>query len=173
MGLFDDMPDQERSGAIISDCGTYRYHLWRRWDECLPTMIFVLLNPSTADASEDDPTIRRCIGFAKREGCGGISVRNVFALRATDPAELLKHPDPFGPENEAHLLAARNVSLMTVLVLGWGAESTNKRLREYYKRAKNCLCQQSPKCFGVTKDGAPRHPLYLRADAEMIQWRAA
>lgn len=171
--LFEPMTDAERSGAILSPCGTYRYHLWRRWDETLPTMVWVMLNPSTADASEDDPTIRRCIGFAKREGCGGISVRNVFALRTTDPAELARHPDPFGPENEKHLQTARYVSLMTVLVLGWGAKSTNKRLKHYYRQAETLCVIQSPMCFGVTKDGDPRHPLYLKSDAPLIRWRPA
>lgn len=168
MNLFDAKIER---GAVISKCGTYRYHLWRIWDDLLPTMVFILLNPSTADASEDDPTIRRCIGFAKREGCGGISVRNVFALRATDPDELAKHPDPFGPDNEEHLLAARNCSLMTVLVLGWGGKLANKRLRHFYKQAEVICMVQSPNCFGVTKDGDPRHPLYLRGDAPMVPWK--
>jgi hypothetical protein len=169
-GLFDEMTAEERSGAILSPCGTYRYHLWRRWDENLPTMCWVMLNPSTADATVDDPTIRRCVGFAKREGCGGISVRNVFALRATDPKELLTHPDPFGPENEEYLGHARRVSLLTVLVLGWGAELKQPRLREGYRRAKVALIAQKPHCFGVTADGSPRHPLYLKADAPLVPW---
>jgi hypothetical protein len=169
--LFDPMTDEQKSGAILSACGTYRYHLWRRWDELLPTMVWVMLNPSTADAAADDPTIRRCIGFAKREGCGGISVRNVFALRATDPDELVKHPDPFGPENEAYLLGARNVSLMTILVLGWGARLTSPRLRGYYRRAEACTVVQKPRCFGVTKAGDPRHPLYLPGNAPLVQWK--
>lgn len=106
--LFDTGPSEnERAGAILSACGTYRYHLWRLWDKALPVMVFVMQNPSTADASHDDPTIRKCIGFAKRHGYGGISVRNIFALRATDERILLTHHDPFGPENDAHLLAAR------------------------------------------------------------------
>jgi hypothetical protein len=168
--LFPDLTDDERSGAILSPCGTYRYHLWRRWNPDLPTMVWVMLNPSTADAKADDPTIRRCVGFAKREGCGGISVRNVFALRATDPSELSKHPDPFGPKNEAYLLHARNVSLMTVLVLGWGARLADKRLRDYYRRAEACCVTQKPNCFGVTKDGDPRHPLYLKGDAPLVPW---
>lgn len=171
MSLFDEMTDEDRSGAVISPCGTYRYHLWRRWDGNLPTMCWVMLNPSTADAKEDDPTIRRCIGFAKREGCGGISVRNVFALRATHPSELAKHSDPFGPENEAHLMGARNVSLLTVLVLGWGAQIGNKRLLSYYTRAQCCLLPQNPYCFGVTKAGGPRHPLYLPGDAPLARWK--
>jgi hypothetical protein len=171
VGLFDCMTDEERSGAIISPCGAYRYHLWRRWDECLPTMCWVMLNPSTADATQDDPTIRRCIGFARREGCGGISVRNVFALRATDPSELAKHADPFGPENEAHLLSARSVSALTVLVLGWGAKIANKRLLHYYRHAEGCLRPQKPKCFGITQKGDPRHPLYLPAGAKLAEWQ--
>jgi hypothetical protein len=166
----DDLTDDDRSGAILSACGTYRYHLWRRWNPLQPTMVWVMLNPSTADAKADDPTIRRCVAFAKREGCGGISVRNVFALRATDPAELARHPDPFGPENEAYLLHARNVSLLTVLVLGWGARIANPRLRGYYDRAACCLVTQRPHCFGVTKGGDPRHPLYLPGDAPLVPW---
>lgn len=167
--LFSEMTDEERSGAILSACGTYRYHLWRRWNPDLPTMCWVMLNPSTADAQEDDPTIRRCIGFAKREGCGGISVRNVFALRATDPKELLKHRDPVGPENEEHLLSARNVSALTILVLGWGSIKS-PRLKWHYIKAANCLLPQSPYCLGTSKDGQPLHPLYLSADTELIKW---
>lgn len=169
--MFSEMTAEDRSGAILSPCGQYRYHLWRRWDESLPTMVWVMLNPSTADATEDDPTIRRCIGFAKREGCGGISVRNVFALRATNPAELALHPDPFGPENERYLTSARNVSLMTILALGWGAKMPCKILRNYYRQAEILIAIQSPKCFGLTKDGDPRHPLYLRANAPLTDWK--
>lgn len=171
MGLFDAMTDEDRSGAIISDCGIYRYHLWRIWNADLPTMVWVMCNPSTASATEDDPTIRRCIGFAKREGCGGISVRNVFALRATNPDELAKHPDPFGPENEAHLMVARSASLLTILVCGWGAKIGSRQLRDYYRRAESMLLIQKPKCFGITKDGDPRHPLYLKGDAPLIPWK--
>ena len=169
--LFPEMTDDDRSGAILSDCGTYRYHLWRRWNPDLPTMVWVMLNPSTADATADDPTIRRCINFARREGCGGISVRNVFALRATNPDELLRHPDPFGPDNETWLLAARQCSLLTVLVLGWGARLTAPRLRSFYQRAECCLVTQKPFCFGTTKAGDPRHPLYLPNNAPLTPWR--
>ena len=160
-----------RSGAVISPCGSYRYNLWRCWDADLPMMVWVMLNPSTADASEDDPTIRRCIGFAKREGCGGIVVRNVFALRATDPSELLNHPNPFGPENDAYLLDARGKARSTILVLGWGNRVRDKRLQAYYVRAEAWLTIREPRCFGITKSGDPRHPLYLRNDAPMIPWQ--
>ena len=166
--LFDSEPEQQ-SGAVISDCGKYRYHLWRIWNSELPVMVWVMLNPSTADATQDDPTIRRCIGFAKREGCGGISVRNIFALRATNPKDLLKHPDPVGPENESHLLSARNSFLMSVLVVGWGC--TIPSLRGRYTTPIACLLPQSPQCFGVTKNGDPKHPLYLPKNAPLVEWR--
>ena len=161
----------QKSGATISACGQYRYHLWRVWCEEAPIMCFVCQNPSTADADADDPTIRRCIGFATRDGFGGISVRNVFALRATDERELLTHPDPYGPDNDDHLLAAGQRSLMTRLVVAWGNEFGGKRLREKYVRAACILAPQGPYCLGTTKSGAPRHPLFLRADTELVHWK--
>jgi hypothetical protein len=170
--LFD-APSEIGAGAIISDCGRYRYHLWRRWDSSLPVMVFVMLNPSTADASQDDPTIRRCIGFAKRDGFGAISVRNVFALRATNPRELLTVADPFGPENEDCLINSRRVSMMTRLVAAWGSKIGGKRLLGYYQRAAVACAINQSYCLGVTKDGDPRHPLYLRNDAPLVRWCSA
>jgi hypothetical protein len=167
--MFKEMSEDDRSGAIISACGKYRYHLWRRWDELSPMMVWVMLNPSTADATTDDPTIRRCIGFAKLHGCGGISVKNVFALRVTDPRELLSSSDPFG-ENEDYLLGARSVTLLTKLVVGWGAKMGGKRLAPYYAKARVLLLPQKPNCFGTTKSGDPRHPLYLPNAAPLIPW---
>ncbi len=158
-----------KSGATISECGQYRYHLWRIWEDERPIMVFVMLNPSTADASEDDPTIRRCIGFAKRDGFGGISVKNVFALRATNPKELLKHPNPRGPENDKYLLDCRGISLLTRLVVAWG--NRENKLRSGYANAANICCSQSAYCLGMTKSGDPRHPLYLANDTPLIPWK--
>src|SRR5262245_43759244 len=121
MGLFTD------SGAVISKCGQYRYDLWRVWDDAAPIMIFVMLNPSTADGETDDPTIRRCMGLARRECCGGIRVRNIFALRATNSGDLLKHPDPSGPLNEKYLRDARVVGAQTRLIVAWGVRLGGKR----------------------------------------------
>lgn len=164
----------QKSGATISECGTYRYHLWRVWDDEKPIMVFVMLNPSTADAQQDDPTIRRCIGFARRDGFGGISVRNVFALRATNPRELIGHRDPVGPLNAEHLLAARSVSLLTKLVVAWGARlpwsGRGSALRTAYCNAANICMGHQACCLGVTKSGDPRHPLYVRGDAELVRW---
>ncbi len=173
MSLFAEQT--ELTGATFSECGVYRYHLWRVWNQELPIMVFVMQNPSTADATENDPTIRRCIGFAKRDGFGGISVRNVFALRATDERVLLTHPDPFGPDNEQHLLAARNVSLMTRLVAAWGnrlAFKKGSRHRDMYCKAANACAMQHAYCLGTTKSGDPCHPLFLPKNRELIPWKS-
>ena len=157
-----------KSGATFSDCGQYRYHLWRQWNEEAFVMAFIMLNPSTADANEDDPTIRRCIGFAKREGAGSISVRNVFSLRATDPKELAKHADPVGPNNY-YWLTGRVVPLSKIVV-AWGAMIKNPRLRDGYLIARAAV-RCAAYCLGTTKSGDPRHPLYLPANAPLISWK--
>lgn len=159
------------SGATISDCGRYRYRLWRTWEINLPTLCFVMLNPSTANECEDDPTIRRCLGFARRDGFGGISVTNLFAFRATDPAELSKVSDPVGPLNEEFLLRSRGVALMTRLVAAWGA-SVPWALRSRARCLSTNVSVNDPQCLGVTKDGSPRHPLYVKADTLFVPWRA-
>ena len=164
-------PFMPSSGATISACGTYRYRLWRQWDDMRPVMVWVMMNPSTADAQSDDPTIRRCIGFARREGYGGIDVLNVFALRATDPSELARHPDPVGPENERALLDARRRHLMSALVLAWGNPKGGRRLIRHYLNAAQCLVGQSAQCFGVNANQHPKHPLYIAAAAPLLPWR--
>src|SRR5262245_19133112 len=90
--------------ALISPCGLYRYWLTRTWDNSLRRVCWVMLNPSTADAEQDDPTIRRCVGFARSWGAGGIIVVNLFAFRASDPKALLRAADPVGPDNDGHIL---------------------------------------------------------------------
>ncbi len=162
-----------KRGATISECGKYRYNLWRLWDAERPIMVFVMLNPSTADGEQDDPTIRRCIGFARRDGYGGIVVRNVFAFRATNKQELLKQTDPCGPENDEWLLSARNVSLLTRLVVAWGNPFGGKHLSTGFKSA-SCICVcQGAYCLGTTAGGHPKHPLYLASDTPLIPWKQA
>lgn len=157
------------SGATISPCGKYRYKLWRIWDDLRPIMVFCMLNPSTADASTDDPTIRRCLGFAKREHHGGIIVINVFALRATNPKELLTTEDPCGPENTIYLQNARS-RLLSTLVVAWGKPVGGVRLLPQYNLAKIILLDQKAKCLGMNKDGSPKHPLYLKNDQPLLPW---
>ena len=106
--------------AEISPCGLYRYSLTRKWEAWKGTVNFIMLNPSTADAQEDDPTIRRCIGFAKAWGYGGIVVTNLFAYRATNPKELKKVDKPFGEHNHLYQLEAAVIS-SELTVCAWGA----------------------------------------------------
>jgi hypothetical protein len=164
--------NEQLAGAVLSQCGTYRYTLDRVWNVGLPIAMFVMLNPSTADASKDDRTIGRCKKFAAREGCGGLTVVNLFALRATDPEELRTHPDPVGPHNAAYIGATldRNPG---VVIAAWGAHSfAAKRAADVAMVLDRQLGRRDLrlKCLGVTKSGQPRHPLYLKATAPLITY---
>ena len=156
--------------ALISPCGRYRYRLTRRWDD-LPLLPFVMLNPSTADEYEDDPTIRRCMGFARREGLGGITVANMYGLRATNPGDLLRANDPFGPENDRALyeLAFEAVVNRVPIVCAWGARGSrsNHHMRSFWQAGAKLKLV----CLGKTKDGHPRHPLYVKADQPLEVFR--
>lgn len=164
--LFSPSPEPT-SGAVFSDCGTYRYRLWRTWGDG-ERVAFCMLNPSTATEVENDPTIRRCIGFAKDLGFRGLVVVNLFALRSTDPAALLEHPEPIGPKNLKHIVeTARECSRV---VAAWGA---HKAAEERGPSLANFLRGHHDvelACLGKTKSGAPRHPLYLRKDAVLREW---
>ena len=156
------------SGALISEDGRYRYRLWRRWDATKPTMAWIMLNPSTANADEDDPTIRRCIGFAKREGCGGIEVVNLYGRRATDPRILPDLTDPEGPENALGWAVALHDPEPALVVAGWGAAADALRLPP--SAALRGYAGPSLMCLGATKQGFPRHPLYVRSDKPLVRW---
>lgn len=150
--------------AIVSECGRYRYRLGRVWDDSLPCCCWVMLNPSTADADVDDPTVRRCVGFAERMGCGSIDVRNLFALRSSKPTVLIGNPSAVGPDNdELHL---RTLPRDGLIVCGWGAmQVAIPRARRFVKMAAEEMLPLS--CLGRTAAGAPRHPLYLPGDAPL------
>lgn len=149
-------------GAVISECGLYRYALTRWWGNG-PNCGFIMLNPSTADAERDDPTIRRCIGFAQREGCGGLIVLNLFAFRATKPIDLAKAADPVGPQADHFLLdLIQNVD--GPLIAAWGSHwIAGERAKDVTAMiGRHCVC------LGKTKDGHPRHPLYVKGDAPLV-----
>jgi hypothetical protein len=153
--------------ATISDDGLYRYDLTRTWLSG-PHALWIMLNPSTADADLDDPTIRRVMGFTRREGFGGCLVVNLYPLRVTKPAHLADHPDPVGPENSEHItrwLAAPNVGLV---VAAWGAWSMGGRAAVVATHAARA--ERRLHCLGTTKNGSPRHPLYLPRDALLQAW---
>lgn len=153
------------AGADIE--GPYRYRLWREWNGSLPSCLFVMLNPSTADASQDDPTIRRCIGFAKRWGFGRLDVVNLYALRATDPRELRKHASPIGPRND--LAVGEAMLECRSIVAAWGArgEPTHAaRMLDHAPKWRDVFC------LGVTLGGAPLHPLYVAGNTVPVVFKA-
>jgi len=155
--------------VVISDCGTYRYMLTRRLHDISAihrSTLFIMLNPSTADARLDDPTIRRCMGFAKTWGCRGIVVANLYALRSTDQSVLWQHPDPIGPENDAYL--AQLAGEHETVVCAWGGSARSDRVDAVKRIFDDRSCRLM--CLGVTKSGSPRHPLFVRADTQRIPW---
>lgn len=144
--------------ATISKCQKYRYWLERVWAEDGTGFVnFVMLNPSTADAEQDDPTIRKCIGFAQRWGYMGMHVVNLFALRSTDPRMLYESSDPVGPENDAFLEAGFVSAERTIVAWGKHGE-LNGRAEAVLKRFAGKYPIQALKLNG---DGSPRHPLYV------------
>lgn len=146
--------------ATISGCETYRYLLRRTWDHGKPRVLFVMLNPSTADAKLDDATIRSCVRLSKWRGDGSFEVVNLFALRATDPAELAKHDDPVGPDNDYAIEAA--IGRCDLAICAWGAHPMALNRAEH---VRSLLRGRRPAvfCLGKTKAGAPKHPLYIKS----------
>ena len=152
------------SGADISLDGIYRYRLWRTWDNPEHRCLWMMLNPSTADADKDDPTIRKCIGFAKRWGFGAIDVVNLFAFRATDPTELLTAADPVGLENDGTTLDALRSARR--VVLAWGQHDARVR-KLVAERAKQFVWRaRDAGTLGRSQSGSPRHPLMLAYTTE-------
>lgn len=152
--------------ADISQDGLYRYSLGRRWDDTLPECVFILLNPSTADAAQDDPTIRRCMRFARDFGCGSLLVGNLYAFRATDPRDLFRSTAPTGGDGNDAVLS----DLMgrgEYVIAAWGNHGKFARVTEVVSLPGASRL----KALGTTKSGAPRHPLYVRASATPVEWR--
>jgi hypothetical protein len=158
-----------KKDAVISDCGQYRYSLTRIWDESKPKVLFVMLNPSTADAYNDDPTIRRCIGFAKAWGFGGLYVGNLFAYRATNPEELLKSFDPVGFMNSNHLASMSNAAEATICA--WGNSKIIKKLLGNPNKVVNKLFTDLH-YLELSIDGTPKHPLYLKKNLKPIRFNS-
>ncbi len=152
------------SNATFSRDKVYRYSLERRKGEGGERVAFCMLNPSTADETENDPTIRRCIGFAESWGFNELVVVNLFALRSTDPKALYGHYNPIGPENESHIQKA--ITESAFIVCAWGAhgkfENRGKKVLEQFRIKKADAWH-----LGLTKGGQPKHPLYLKADTTL------
>lgn len=149
-------------GATFTECGRWRYRLWRAWDESLPRCVFVMLNPSVANAVSLDPTVRRCVTFAKKWGCGSLDVVNIFAWVDGDPKGLLSSPDPVGPDNDRHIIqAARGAKFVISAWSGWASLHGRGAHVELLLRRHGIPLW----CLGKTGDGHPRHPLYMKGDA--------
>lgn len=151
-------------GAVFDRRRKYRYALWRRWKAGGSALFVIGLNPSTADEWTDDATIKRLIGFAKRDGFNALYMGNLFAFRARDPKALEKEKYPIGYYNSVHLLRMQKISQQTVLA--WGAHAKAAAQADWILRlledAKVPLF-----CFGKTKTGQPKHPLYLKANTKI------
>lgn len=148
-------------GAIISECGKYRYQLWRIWDNTKSLCMWVMHNPSTADANEDDPTIRRCIGFAKSWGYGGIYVGNIFAYRATNPKDMKgKSYNELVGENRQHIKDMESKCDLIIEAMGNPVISS----------VMPFTYEKEPHYLKLTKAGNPCHPLYLKSDLTPIKY---
>lgn len=151
--------------AVFSECGNFRYRLGRRWDWCAETLVYIMLNPSTADAEQDDPTIRRCIGFAKAHGFGGIEVLNLYAYRATKPSDLKKAGYLVGPDNDRHI--ALVAGLAKTICVAWGANAEGL-VRPHVVLIMLRALGIEPMCLSITKSGHPSHPLMLPSSCRLM-----
>lgn len=156
----------QETSAVVSDCKTYRYLLRRVWDTKLPRFLIVMLNPSTADAEKDDATIRSCTRLCNELGAGSYEVVNLFAFRATDPKKLYSNmfQENVGPDNDVTIQAA--LSRCDLPIVAWGAHELAVNRGE---QVNTIIRKKRPAtfCFGVTKHGAPKHPLYIKSNQKL------
>jgi len=146
----------------LSPCLTYRYRLDRLWDDSKPALLFVLYNPSTADASQDDPTLRRCIGFAQSWDYGGLCVINLYSLRTPDPKTLRAHPRPKGPDHERVFQEA--LEGHSHVVCAWGLQGGP--ISRHFSPGTHRIFH-----LGLNRDGSPKHPLYLPSSTLLHEWQ--
>lgn len=153
-----------QTNAYFSPCRKYRYALYRRWDDSKPTVLFIGLNPSTADETHNDPTITRCINFAKDWGYGGVWVANLFAYRATLPTDMMKYRSPLGKENDAWLKKLHDKC--EIVIAAWGNDGKHKNRSTKVRKL-------IPKmhCLKINKTGEPAHPLYQPKTAQPIPYK--
>jgi len=158
--------------ATFSPCGAYRYRLERHGLAGSGAVAWIMVNPSTADAKNDDPTIKRVISFTEREGAGWAIVGNKFAYRATDIRDLRTAKDPRGPDNDAHLEQIMRDA--PVVIAAWGPLA---KLPDHLRRRWRTVADMAERlgvqlmCLGTAQDGQPRHPLMLRADTPLVPWK--
>ncbi|MBV1895973.1 MAG: DUF1643 domain-containing protein [Rhodobacteraceae bacterium] len=155
------------STAVYSDCELYRYSLTRIWDADGRKALFVMLNPSTATEVQNDPTVERCERRARTLGFGAFQVTNIFAWRDTDPRKMRAAKDPVGPENDAAILAGANWA--DQVIAGWGTHGAHLdrglAVEALLRNIGNPLHH-----LGLTKDGHPKHPLYIAYRQTPLPW---
>jgi len=151
------------SGAVFSKDRKYRYVLWRIWDRTKPSVMFIGLNPSNANETNDDPTIRRVVRFARDWGYGSVYMKNLFAYITPDPDELLKCDDPVGYNNR--WLKDTEVSKCDLVIFAWGSFNVAGRDKEVIKMFPEGMALK------INKDGSPAHPLYLKGNLKPIKYK--
>ncbi len=156
-----------QSWAVYSDCERYRYTLRREWDSGARRVTFVMLNPSTATEVQNDPTVERCERRARAMGYGAFQVVNIFAFRATDPADMRRAGDPIGPANDAAILQA--AAWADRIICAWGTHGAH--MGRGAQVAQMLLAQgHLLHHLGLAKGGAPKHPLYIGYNVQPMEW---
>jgi hypothetical protein len=162
------MTKYEYIGACIDDTELYRYSLLRIWNSVKPHVVFIMLNPSTADASRDDATIKKCCRLADKWGYGGIVVVNLFGFRSSNPKALLTAGDPVGPENDRYIRDA--VASSALIIAAWGNHGKIKNRDEQV--TKLISDKYNLYCLAVNQNGSPKHPLYVKDTTLPIMYRS-
>lgn len=160
------------TGAFLSPCNRYRYRLWRIWNNGKPSLGWIMLNPSTADANLNDATIKRCMAFARDLGYGGIEVANLYGWRATKPYDLKSALDPIGPQNPGHLIDVVRAS--RIVICAWGQH--DRKLFDLGPGWRERLTENFPgkaHALRVNSDGTPAHPLYLPGELKPVPYEPA
>lgn len=165
LALFDDAGSPV--SALFDATRTYRYELHREIGRELRRVCWIMLNPSTADETQDDPTVRRCIGFGRAWGFGRLTIVNLFALRSTDPRALRGHTDPVGPDNDLAIVSSARMA--DLVVAAWGVHGALGG-RAGHVAGLLAAARINVHCLGTTKSGAPVHPLYQPAHALPKPW---
>jgi hypothetical protein len=163
-------PGVTGSAVFGGKADEYRYRLNRSWDSGKPLALFVLMNPSTADPSCDDPTVAKCCRFAKAWGYGGIVVANTFAYRCTDQSGLIKIEDPVGPENDKHIIELATTAAIVIFAYG---KPKHKKLQSRGPALARLILEKTnvkPHVLSLGKDGVPKHPLYLKETLKPVEW---
>ena len=158
-----EVAGDRRSGAVFDPTRRYRYSLWRVWERSAGVVLWIMLNPSTADESVLDPTLRRCQDYARRWGFGGFEVANLYAYRSPNPDDLWRQDDPVGPLNDRAILL--HCAQAKLVMVGWGGKAKSDRVS-----AIQTLLPIGTMCLRKNADGSPVHPLYQPKTLEPIPW---